>query len=162
MDVSLITMITILSPLPNCPEFDVKFRRQIANFMQATKHHIGHSYMTETIQGVKLLWETYHFSSNVRDNVIGEDMIFLTPKDKISMGEGENRTFHLVLSCRTLLENVKVQVPYTSVMQLPAHFCGDLPPIGPAQLHIDETYRVLKNNYPVFSFGCADVQLRLV
>jgi hypothetical protein len=165
MDVDLNSMVTLLLRLPAatpCPQLTVHVRLQIANLMQATKQQMGLVYMAETVEGVKSLWDTYHFSSEIRSTVSGQDMIFLTPKDDISIGEGENRTFHLVLSCQDLLENARLIVPYSSVVQV-ADYEGSLdglPLFGPAQLHLDETYKLLLNNFPLFSLGHADAQLR--
>ena len=159
MDLNLNSMVTLLLRLPAatpCPPLTVHVRLQIANLMQATKQQMGHVYMAETVEGVKSLWDIYHFSSDIRSTVSGQDMIFLTPRDDISMGEGENRTFHLVLSCQDLLENARLRVPYSSVVG----WLDGLPLFGPAQLHLDETYKVLLNNFPLFSLGHADVQLR--
>ena len=160
MDVKLYTMLEILANLPAtspCPSQTKAFRQQVANHIQFTKKQLQEAYMVESVEAVQEMCTTYHFTSNVRENVAGAGMIFLTSKGNISMGKGEATTFHLVLSCATLLENALLEVPYSSVGILPAH--NDVV-LGPSQLHLDETYKILVNNYPLLCIGHTDVQLR--
>ena len=160
-DVKLQTMLSILSlQLPAtspCPSHTVQFRRQVSNFLQVTRQQMEQTYMAESVEGCQAMCDEYHFSSNFRRNVTREEMIFLTNASDISTGDGADKTFHLVLSCRALLENVRCTVPYPAVCTRPA---DDGSIIGPAQVHLDETHKVLLNRFPLFAVGHANVQQR--
>jgi len=157
-DVSLNVMLAALSRLPEgCPAQTPYFRHQVSNFVQATKKVMEKAFMNETVQGCKLMCNKYYFESTVRQHVPSDAMIFLTKKDEISKGEGKEMNFHLVLSCKALLENVQMTLPYSSVGSLPAH---NNVSVGPAQAHLDETHKLLVNNYPLCCVGHSDVQLR--